>query len=295
MLEANRALSKIFGEPTAELAGRSLYELFHPYDVAPLRTAYAQPIDRKITSPLLPQRFRLIDKDGEPTWTYLAVAVLYGSDGNPTHQVTIVKDVTELHLLGQQLRHQLLHDVLTDLPNQQFFVSTLEAVLGLADPDSRITVCKIDLDGLAIINDGFGREIGDQVLRSVAERLQFAVAGEKATVARFGCDEFAILIEDSPPSVTALAAKIYSALAEPVFIDETGLTVSGCVGVVERRGRHCTGDAAPRSGGRPARCQEQWPTPMCPAPMGTVRPAPRRRASHSVPVGRDDAERMGQQ
>lgn len=146
---------------------------------------------------------------------------------------SIVADASELHPLGQQL-----HDTLTGLPNQQFFVSTMEGALGRAGPDSRLTVCKIDLDGLAVINDGFGREIGDQVLRLVAERLQSAVSGEEATVARFGSDEFAILIESAATTLdaAALAAHINSTLAEPVLIDGRGLAVSGCVGVVEHRG-----------------------------------------------------------
>ncbi|MGH3900149.1 MAG: putative bifunctional diguanylate cyclase/phosphodiesterase [Pseudonocardiaceae bacterium] len=238
LLEVNQALGKILGSPPTELAGRRLYELFHPHDVASLRTAYQQLANGKRASSRLPQRFRLIDEDGEPAWTYLAVSLLYESDGKPTHQVTIMEDVTELHLLGQQLRHQSLHDALTGLPNQQFFVSTLEGALGRAGADSLITVFKIDLNGLAVINDGFGREIGDQVLQSIAGRLQSAVAGEQATVARFGSDEFAILIENSSttPGVTDLAAHVNSTLVEPVLIEGCELAVSGCVGIVEHRG-----------------------------------------------------------
>ncbi|MGH3886813.1 MAG: putative bifunctional diguanylate cyclase/phosphodiesterase [Pseudonocardiaceae bacterium] len=152
--------------------------------------------------------------------------------------MTIVEDVTELHLLRERLVHQSLHDALTGLPNQQFFISRLEGVLGHAERTSRITVCKIDLDGLAVINDGFGREIGDQLLQSVAQRLQSAVDGETATVARFGSDEFAILIENSPttPDLAVLAASINTQLAEPVYIEGCGLAVSACIGFVEHQG-----------------------------------------------------------
>lgn len=149
-----------------------------------------------------------------------------------------MKDATELHLLRERLGHQSLHDALTGLPNQQFFISRLEGVLGRAERTSRITVCKIDLDGLAVINDGFGREIGDQLLQSVAQRLKSVVDGEKSTVARFGSDEFAILIENLPttPDVAALGASINAELAEPVYIEGYGLAVSACVGFVEHQG-----------------------------------------------------------
>jgi diguanylate cyclase (GGDEF)-like protein/PAS domain S-box-containing protein len=235
LVETNQALRRIVGDLAA---GRSLYELFHPDDVTPLRIAHQSLVEGRSTGSRLPQRIRLIDKDGEPAWTYLAVSQLRDADGAPTEQVTIVEDVTELHLLGQELRHQSLHDALTGLPNQQFFMSTLEGILERANSATQITVCKIDLDGLAVINDGFSREIGDRVLQSVAERLQCVVSDDKATVARFGSDEFAILIENSPttPSVAALAAHVNSELAEPVYIDGNGLVVSACLGVVQHRG-----------------------------------------------------------
>lgn len=149
-----------------------------------------------------------------------------------------MEDVTELHLLRKRLGHQSLHDALTGLPNQQFFISRLEGALGRAERSSRITVCKIDLDGLAVINDGFGREIGDQLLQSVAQHLQSAVDGDKVMVARFGSDEFAILIEHSSttPDAAALAASINTQLAEPAYIEGYGLAVSACVGFVEHQG-----------------------------------------------------------
>lgn len=236
VLETNHALIGIVGDLAP---GRSLYELLHPDDVPPLSAAYQELVDGRNTGFRLPRRIRLMGKDGEPAWTYIAVSLLRNVDGEPTGQVTIVEDVTELHLLGQQLRHQSLHDALTGLPNQQFFGSTLQSVLERADQSSRITVCKLDVDGLAVINDAFGRQVGDQVLRSVAGRLQVTLAREKAIIARFGSDEFAILIENSTttPGVATLAASINSELAEPVYIEGNGLAVSSCVGVVEHQGR----------------------------------------------------------
>lgn len=240
LVEANQALRGIVGDLAA---GRCLYELFHPDDVTSLKNAYQALVAGKSSGSRLPQRIRLIDKDGDPAWTYLAVSVLRDADGAPTDQVTIVEDVTELHLLGQQLRHQSLHDSLTGLPNEQFFMSTLESVLERAHPAGQTTVLTISLAGLAVINDGFGREIGDRVLRSVAERLQRVASGDKARVARFGSDKFAILLENSPTtsSATALAAHVSSELAEPMDIDGRRLVVSACVGVVEHQG--CGGQA----------------------------------------------------
>lgn len=235
LVQTNQALGEILGDPGAELAGRSVYELLHPGDVGPLRRAYQELVAGTRTRFRLLQRFRLIGKDGEPAWTYLAVSLLHDADGTPTHQVTIVEDVTELHLLGDRLRHQSLHDALTGLPNQQFFVTSLERALGGGD---RVTVYTIDLDSFAVINDAFGRHIGDRLLRRVAERLQSVVVGEEATVARFGADRFAILIVNSPttPDVATLAARINSELAEPMYLDGPGTAVSCGIGVAVHEG-----------------------------------------------------------
>ncbi|HEX2297716.1 MAG TPA: EAL domain-containing protein, partial [Pseudonocardiaceae bacterium] len=238
LVETNQALREILADPSGEFAGRSLCELVHPDDVASLKASCQELLTAGRTRFRPPRRFRLIGRDGEPAWTYLAVSLLHDADGNPTHQVTIVEDVTELHLLGEQLRHQSLHDALTGLPNQQFFVSRLERALGRG---GRVTVCTIDLDSFAVINDAFGRQVGDKVLQRVGEQLQSVVTGQDATVARFGADRFAILVESSSPTpdiptpdVAALAARIHSALAEPVYFGDHGVAVSCGIGIASR-------------------------------------------------------------
>jgi diguanylate cyclase (GGDEF)-like protein len=180
----------------------------------------------------------LIDKDGEPAWAYLAISLLHDAEGQPTQQVTIVEDVTELHLLGERLAHQSLHDALTGLPNQQFFLSRLEGVLGRAGPAARISVYTIDVDRLVVINDAFGREVGDQVLCAVAGRLQAVVSGANAMVARLGSDEFAMLVEHSAstPGVADLAASMQGELAQPLSAQGDELAVSCCIGVAEHHG-----------------------------------------------------------
>ena len=237
LLEANETLGDIVGRPAAELVGQYVHELFHPEDTATFVAAYQGLLSGRNPRLRLDRQLRLLGKDGEPVWAYLAVSLLHDLAGRPTRQVTVVEDVTELHLLGDRLSHQSLHDALTGLPNQQFFVSTLESVVGRDSPSS-VKLFKLDLDGFAVVNDGLGRRVGDQLLRSVAARLLSVVAGEKATVARFGADEFAILVEDSPtsPDVATLAERINTELAEPVYIDGNGMAVSACIGVVEHRG-----------------------------------------------------------
>jgi len=238
LVETNQALREIVGESAAEAAGRSVYELFDVNDAAVLRSAHRRLVGGHCARSRLPQRLRLIDKDGEPAWAYLAISLLHDAEGQPTQQVTIVEDVTELHLLGERLAHQSLHDALTGLPNQQFFLSRLEGVLGRAGPAARISVCTIDVDRLAVINDAFSREVGDQVLCAVAGRLQSVVSGANAMVARLGSDEFAIFVEHSAstPGVADLAASMQRELAQPLPAQGDELVVSCCIGIAEHHG-----------------------------------------------------------
>lgn len=231
--ETNGALTEILYFRPAELAGRALVELFHPDDLALLRTGYRALIDG--TRGRLHRRAKLLTGRGDATLVALTVSMLRDAAGNPTHYVTMVEDIAERHLLEQRVRHQSLHDLLTGLPNRLHFGTHLEEQLE-RDRNAAFMVCKIDLDCFGIVSDGLGISIADLLLRSVAGRLDSLVTGERAFIARFDADEFAILIEESPttPNASTLAARINAELSEPVYLGGRGIAVSACIGIVRR-------------------------------------------------------------
>lgn len=231
--EANGALIEILRHRGADLAGRDIRELFHPDDAASLRATYQALADGRRG------RFRgrvtAVTARGDTTGVALTVSSLRDPEGIPTHHVTIVEDVADQQLLEQRVRYQSLHDLLTGLPNRLNFAIHTEAVLE-RNRSSPVMLCKVDLDCFGIISDGLGIGIGDLLLRSVADQLESLVAGERAFVARFDADEFAILIEETPstPNAGTLAARINAELSEPVYLAGRGLAVSACVGIVRR-------------------------------------------------------------
>jgi len=235
--ETNGALTEILHYRPAELCGRALAEIFHPDDAPLLRAGYQALVDGKRGR--LQRRAKVITGRGDVTWAALTVAPLRDAAGNQTHYVTMVEDIAERQLLEQRVRHQSLHDLMTGLPNRLHFAIYLEEQLE-RDRNAALMVCKIDLDCFGIVSDGLGISIGDLLLRSVAARLQSLVAGERAFVARFDADEFAILIKESPstPNAATLAARINAELSEPVYLAGRGLAVSACVGIV----RHTNGE-----------------------------------------------------
>ncbi|MDX8034992.1 diguanylate cyclase [Lentzea sp. BCCO 10_0856] len=226
-VQANDALAEIVGLASgADLSEKNLTDFYHPEDVAALGASY-----RKVQEGRL-ERFRdqrkLIRADGEPVWVHLAVSLLRDADGLPTHHVTMVEDISELHLLQRSLDHQLLHDSLTGLSNRQHFTSQVERRLDSAP----ITLYHLGLDAFSVVNNGLGHETGDKLLKIVAARLGKLASEKKAIVARIGGDEFALLT--TADNVTATIDDIQEALGEPTFVDDHGIALSVSIGVVDR-------------------------------------------------------------
>jgi diguanylate cyclase (GGDEF)-like protein/PAS domain S-box-containing protein len=232
--QTNAALTEILGYGQPELAGMSVQDLAHADSAGWLAESIGDLLAGR--RPNFRERCRLVHQDGESVWAYLAVSLLRDDHDQPAYLVTMVEDVTELHLLGDRLGHQSLHDMLTGLPNRQYFVSTLESTLGRSDAGGRITLFHFGLDRFTVVNDGLGQHIGDQLLRAVAQRLAAVFAGETAMVARLGGDEFAVLLEGNAdtPGVGEYAARVLDTLADPMFIGGDGIAVSTCMGIVDR-------------------------------------------------------------
>ncbi|MCE6994606.1 diguanylate cyclase [Saccharothrix sp. S26] len=211
-------------------ANPALEAMLSPADVATLVTA------TPFTGDGTTAQRQFTDAAGDPLWTTVALSVVRDAEGSPRWHVAVVEDTTEQRVLRDYLRHQALHDVLTGLPNRQSFLPRLEQAL--SRPGS-ITLCYLDVDSVAIVNDGLGYEAGDELLKVVARRLTEVVAGENATVARIGGDEFVVLIEDCPttPGISALAEAIEAALLEPVRLAGHGVGVSAGMGFVRTSAR----------------------------------------------------------
>ncbi len=240
LVESNPALCQILACPPGQLAGRVLHEFFLSNDDVPgargtpgdVRAGYRQVLRGDVER--VHEHRRLRKENGETAWGFLAISLLHDGAGEPAFFVTMVQDISELQLLQDRLSHQLLYDVLTGLPNRQHFASKLESILGQAAPGSTVTLCLVNLDGFAAVNNGFGHRFGDRLLQTVAQRLEAAAAGGRGLVARIGPDEFAVLIEDSPdtPDLDDVIGRINGELAEAEYIDEHGVGIGASIGAI---------------------------------------------------------------
>lgn len=152
-----------------------------------------------------------------------------------------------LRLVAQrtdELHHQAMYDILTDLPNRALLFDRAEQMLLRARRNaSSVGALFVDLDNFKDVNDSFGHHAGDQLLQSVAARLK-ACARATDTVGRLGGDEFLVLTEDdgSEDGAGAVAGRIIAALEEPFLLDASGLpiTIQASVGVAT--GSHTTAE-----------------------------------------------------
>ncbi|MEA2489207.1 MAG: hypothetical protein QOH21_999 [Acidobacteriota bacterium] len=223
---SNDALARLygFGMPS-ELIGRSLTDLYEPYEQV-----------RFITSvvPMVHQRGRWrgeatgVRHDGINFPQEISLTAIDGGG-----MVCVVRDITERTYAEEQIKHLAYHDALTNLPNRLLFKDRLTVALSHANREgSHLAVLFLDVDRFKVINDSLGHNIGDQLLQSVAARLQNCVR-DSDTVARLGGDEFTVLLprlnrsEDAAP----VATKIIEAIRYPFHIEGREFFITTSIGI----------------------------------------------------------------
>ena len=132
-----------------------------------------------------------------------------------------------------RLEHLALYDQLTRLPNRTLFYDRIHSAMARAKRNKGIfSLLYLDLDKFKAVNDNYGHNIGDLLLEQASRRLEHCVR-ECDTVARFGGDEFVILLEniDRAEQSTSVSDKIFASLSQPFTLAEHSLTISPSIGV----------------------------------------------------------------
>lgn len=154
--------------------------------------------------------------------------VVRDDEGHAMRSVGALLDVTAARRAEEELRWAANHDPLTALPNRKLFSEVLEqALTAAATKATCVCVIVIDVDGFKLLNDSMGHSAGDELLKTVARRLQANIPSE-ATVARLGGDEFAVIVPGlrSDNARASAVAAIIEGVADTLTIDESVVHVS---------------------------------------------------------------------
>jgi len=168
-----------------------------------------------------------LKQDGTP------LPVLFGAAMHDEEIACFVVDLSQNKQTQEKLNHLAYHDALTDLPNQVLFKDRLKQAIALSRRNDHMqAVLLLNLDRFKTINDSLGYTAGDRLLQSVAQRLTSCVR-ESDTVARFGGDEFAVLLTHIPRAQDAanVARAIKQALDQAFLFEDQEIFVSSSIGI----------------------------------------------------------------
>jgi len=224
----NPAYVRILGNP-AQLIGTDSFEEIHPDDRERVRRLF---FDSVASGQGHRAQYRFLLRDGSVRYIESQGNAIRDDSGRIDRIVVISRDITEAKLAEEKIHHLAHHDALTGLPNRILLRDRLEQALAHGQRNNRqVGLLFLDLDGFKNINDTLGHEVGDEVLRTVSERLVRCVR-RVDTVARLGGDEFVVVLPaiKGPGDVEQVARKILESVTAPAHVEEHSLEVTCSVG-----------------------------------------------------------------
>lgn len=177
--------------------------------------------------------FRLLCKDGTWKWTLSrGMVISRGSDGKPLRMIGTHTDISDRKTLENQLLQQAHYDQVTGLPNRLLFLDKFDKLIKNAQRQYQpVTLMYLDLDHFKEVNDTLGHDMGDMLLKHVAERLMKCVRADDI-VARLGGDEFTVILNNVNRQITErIAQNILAKLSQPFSLDEEVVYVSASIGI----------------------------------------------------------------
>ncbi|AGL14065.1 bifunctional diguanylate cyclase/phosphodiesterase [Actinoplanes sp. N902-109] len=227
------AVERVLGHSPESMVGSNIMLRVHPEDEAIMR----ENVQRVTAGPgtTATYQVRIAHQDGSYRMMEITSANML-DEPSVRGIVSNSRDVTETVEAHQRLSYEASHDVLTGLANRALFSERVEAAVRRAGPEQSISIVLVDLDDFKIVNDTLGHAVGDDLLVTVAERMQESVRPTD-TVARLGGDEFAIIFEGlRGGDVDRVLDRIADALAVPADIGGHLLSARASFGVVDGRG-----------------------------------------------------------
>jgi diguanylate cyclase (GGDEF)-like protein/PAS domain S-box-containing protein len=226
-ISVNTALCEILDYTPDELKHLTFQDITHPDDLNTDMELLRQLIGNEIDRYQMEKRY--VRKDGASVWVNLSVTKKLSEEGDLEYFISIIQNIQARKELEQEARH----DALTGLYNRRALDSLLPVAQARADRSQmQLALMFIDLDGFKGINDTYGHEAGDDLLRTISARLQTGVRRTDCLV-RLAGDEFIVILEGIIPGADEareVAKKLLVAIAEPIIIKGDVIRSNASVG-----------------------------------------------------------------
>jgi diguanylate cyclase (GGDEF)-like protein/PAS domain S-box-containing protein len=254
VIDLNPAMCRMLGIERLERP-QPMSDFIHPDDLPDIIERYARILRSDPETMRL--GLRLVRPDGEVVRAHMIVSLARHHDGEPSHLMALVEDISERHRVRAGLQHATARDQLRRLPGQALADQWLQRAYAAGGAE-RVGICSLDIDGFQAVNDSLGDDVGDRLLMSVVGRLQLAAGDDLVT--RSGGDEFVVLVADPEEEADAcrFADRLQAALATPFVIGTETVTVTASIGVAEA----ATADSCPTELLRAATVARSWATAM---------------------------------
>lgn len=204
----------------------------HPEDIERVKAQIAAHLEGLTAH--FESEHRMLHKDGTYRWVLSRGIAIRDADGKASRMAGSETDISGHKLAEKELLHDAFHDELTALPNRALFIDRLGFSIGRTKRPGNYSfaVLFLDIDRFKIFNDSLGHKAGDKLLIAIARRLK-ACLRSGATVARFGGDEFAILLDDvqNVSDATRVAVRIQKKLTAPFNLSGQEVFLTASIGI----------------------------------------------------------------
>lgn len=240
-IRINQCLCNMLEYSEQELRGMTWAELTHPDDLAADVEQFSKLLANEIEGYSLEKRF--ITKTGTVIPTLLVVRCIRKPNGEVDYVTAMVQDISARKAAAKAIENLAYFDPLTKLPNRRLLMDRIKSAL-LSSTRNRLhgAILFIDMDKFKTLNDTLGHNYGDLMLIQVAQRINSCLR-DADTVARFGGDEFVVILEDldisaqtTSQKVALIAEKIRLALVEPYHLQNVEYLSSPSIGISLYRG-----------------------------------------------------------
>jgi diguanylate cyclase (GGDEF)-like protein/PAS domain S-box-containing protein len=226
----NSVAEEQFGAAAADIVGKTPQDIFPPHQAE--RIVADDGLALESGGTIFIDDHRWVSKGGGSRIITSKRLAIRDKAGEPRYLLNVVEDVTERRAADEKIAHLAHYDALTDLPNRVLFRERVERELKKAADCEQFALLYIDIDEFKGINDSLGHHVGDELLKTVAERIRDCIK-DNDLVARLGGDEFAVVQTGvtSADEATAFVTRIHEAIRQPYQCLGHQLSTDASIGI----------------------------------------------------------------